>query len=216
MVIKLGNAYKKNEVRSEDEGIRYEVIPFKNKKDIEKIKQYLMGKKNKRDYALFVLGCNVGLRTQDLVAMKVKDVSSDKNTIKKKVQVIEQKTGKIRELVLNDAAINALKLYLSSRDIYNPDAWLFPSRKGQDHITVDSVRDIIKLTCKELNIKGNYGAHSLRKTFGYWVFVNNTQKNPLVLVTLQKIFNHTTQATTLRYIGIESSEIINIYQTLNI
>ena len=215
MVISLSKSYKKNEVRNADKGIRYEVIPFKNKKDIEKIKQYLVGKKDKRDYALFVLGINVGLRTQDLVSMKIKDVSSDKNTIKSKVQVVEQKTGKIRELILNDAAINALKLYLSSRD-YNADQWLFPSRKGDDHLSVDAVRDIIKLICKELNIKGNYGAHSLRKTFGYWVFVNNTQKNPLVLVTLQKIFNHTTQATTLRYIGIESSEIVNIYQTLNI
>ena len=212
----MGNSYKKNEVREEDKGIRYEVVPFKSKKDIEKIKQYLLGKKNKRDYALFVLGCNVGLRTQDLVALRVSDVSSDRTTIKKKIQVIEQKTDKIREVVLNDTAINALKLYLSSREIYNPDAWLFPSRRGQNPLTVDSVRDIIKLTCKELNIKGNYGAHSLRKTFGYWVYVSNVQKNPLVLVTLQKMFNHTTQATTLRYIGIESSEIVNIYQTLNI
>ena len=77
----MGNSYKKNEVRDTDDGIRYEVSAFKNKKEIEKIKQFLLGKKNKRDYALFVLGINIGLRTQDLLALKIKDVSKDKNNL---------------------------------------------------------------------------------------------------------------------------------------
>lgn len=212
----MGKSYKKNEIRNIDVGIRYEVSAFKSKKDIEKIKQFLLGKDLKRDYAMFVLGCNIGLRAQDLVELKVGDVSSGRQTIAKKVQVIEQKTLKIREFEINKTAADALKVYLGSQPTYNEEDWLFPSRKGSDHLTVDAVRDIIKLTCKELNIKGNYGAHSLRKTFGYWVYVSNVQKNPLVLVTLQKMFNHTTQATTLRYIGIDSVEISNIYQTLNI
>ena len=212
----MGNIYKKNEVRDVDKGIRYEVMAFKNKKDIEKIKQYLLGKQDKRDYALFVLGINIGLRTQDLVSLRVSDVSSSPKDIKKRVQVIEQKTGKIREFEINDAASNALKVYLGSLKTYEPDSWLFPSRKGDKPISVDGVRGIIKDTCKELGIKGNYGAHSLRKTFGYWVYVSRVQQNPLVLVTLQKMFNHTTQATTLRYIGIDNSEISDIYNNLNI
>lgn len=212
----MGKSYKKNEIRDTDSGIRYEVMAFKNKKEIEKIKQFLLGKKNKRDYALFVLGINIGLRTQDLLALKVKDVSKDKNSIKKKVQVIEQKTDKIREFEINDSAASALKVYLGDMKEYDPEQWLFPSRKGSEALTVDAVRGIIKNICRELNIKGNYGAHSLRKTFGYWVYVSRVQQNPLVLVTLQKMFNHSTQSTTLRYIGIDSTEITNIYQTLNI
>ena len=212
----MGNVYKKNEVRDVDKGIRYEVMAFKNRKEIEKIKQFLLGKKDKRDYALFVLGINIGLRTQDLVSLRVSDVSSSPTDIKKRVQVIEQKTGKIREFEINDAASNALKVYLGSLKTYEPDSWLFPSRKGDKPISVDGVRGIIKGTCKELGIKGNYGAHSLRKSFGYWVYVSRVQQNPLVLVTLQKMFNHTTQATTLRYIGIDNSEISDIYNNLNI
>ena len=122
----MGNVYKKNEVRDVDKGIRYEVMAFKNRKDIEKIKQYLLGKQDKRDYALFVLGINIGLRTQDLVSLRVSDVSSSPKDIKKRVQVIEQKTGKIREFEINDAASNALKVYLGSLKTYEPDSWLFP------------------------------------------------------------------------------------------
>ena len=212
----MGKSYKKNEVRDVDKGVRYEVSAFKSKKEIEKVKRYLMGKENKRDYALFVLGINVGLRAQDLVTLKVGDISRSKQTIVKKAQIIEQKTLKLRTIEINNVTADALKVYLGSLPTYDENAWLFPSRKGSDHISVDAVRDIIKLICKELNIKGNYGAHSLRKTFGYWVYISNVQKNPLVLVTLQKMFNHTTQATTLRYIGIDSEEISNIYLTLNI
>ena len=140
----MGKSYKKNEVRNTDKGIRYEVMAFKNKKEIEKIKQFLLGKQDKRDYALFVLGINIGLRTQDLLNLKVSDVSSSPKDIKKKVQVIEQKTGKIREFEINDAASNALKLYLGSLKTYEPDNWLFPSRKGNGPLTVDAVRRIIK------------------------------------------------------------------------
>ena len=50
------------------------VDPLKNKKDIQKIKQYLKGKDNKRDYMLFVVGINVGLRVGDLLKLKIKDV----------------------------------------------------------------------------------------------------------------------------------------------
>lgn len=212
----MGNIYKKNEVRDVDKGIRYEVMAFKSKKDIDKIKQFLLGNQDKRNFALFALGINVGLRTQDLVNLKVSDVSSSPKDIKKRVQVIEQKTGKIREFEINDAASNALKVYLGSLKTYEPDSWLFPSRKGDKPISVDGVRGIIKGVCKELGIKGNYGAHSLRKTFGYWTYIKNVQQNPLVLVTLQKMFNHTSQTTTLRYIGVDSSEISSIYNNLNI
>jgi len=215
----MGKSYKKNEIRDAGKGVRYEVIPFKSKKDIEKVKQFLMGKQDKRDFALFVVGINIGLRTQDLVSLKVSDISSSRTSIHRVVQVIEQKTGKIRAFELNDVAVAALRVYLNSLPEYNPDGWLFPSRKAnvkEGHLTVDAVRRIIKDFCKELNIQGNFGAHSLRKTFGYWVYISGVQKNPLILVTLQRIFNHSSQTTTMRYIGIESSEISNIYRSLNI
>lgn len=212
----MGDSYKKNKVSDMTKGIRYEVEPFKDKNDIEKIKQFLLFKKDKRDYALFVFAINVGLRTQDILQLRIGDVSNSKIDIKKKVQVVEQKSKKVVEFEINMAASDALKLYFVGLKEYDKDAWLFPSRKGDKSLTVGAVRRIIKDFCKELNIKGNYGAYSLRKTFGYWAYINGVQTNPLVLVTLQKMFNHSTQAMTLRYIGIQSSDINNLYQTLNI
>jgi len=212
----LGKSYKKNEVRESNKGLRYEVEPFKSKKDIEKIKQYLRGKTDKRDYALFVLGINVGLRTQDLVALQIKDVSNSKTEIKNKVQIVEQKTKKIREIEINHSAAEALKLYLGEKKEYDPEGWLFPSRKGDNHLSVDGVRKIIKTVSEEVGIQGNYGAHSLRKTFGHHVYLEGYKNNPLILPTLQKIFNHSSQNVTLAYIGIQSSQISSLYKDLNI
>lgn len=58
-----------------------EVEPIKKIKDIAKIKQYLIGKVNKRDYMLFVVGINVGLREGDLLNLRVKDVLQDSKVV---------------------------------------------------------------------------------------------------------------------------------------
>ena len=56
--------------------IYMEVNPIKNLKDIEKIKRYLLKMDNKRNYCLFVVGINVGLRISDLLSLKLNDVFS--------------------------------------------------------------------------------------------------------------------------------------------
>lgn len=209
------STYKKIVNKDVSNGVMYEVEPFKNKKDREKIKQYLYGKSNLRDYVLIVLGWSIGLRCGDLVSLHIGDVIDCDGKVKKKVQIQEEKTKKIREFEINKTARNAVLEYLSRRKDYLDEDWLFPSRKGSDHITVDAVRRIIKDTCKELNIKGNYGSHSLRKTFGYCVYTQNID-NALILPTLQKIFGHSSPSVTLLYIGITRQEISNIYQKLDV
>src|SRR5665648_869744 len=44
---------------------------------------------------------------------------------------------------------------------------LFTSRKRKAALLVPSVNGLIKKWTKSINLRGNYGAHTLRKTFGY-------------------------------------------------
>lgn len=194
-----------------------EVEPFKNKKDIEKIKQYTLGKSSKRDYMLFVVGINIGLRAGDLLSLKYMDIL-DNGKVKDSITIIEEKTLHTRktiqkrELEINDSAKKAIQLYLDSiNNEYDIDSYLFPSRKGNEAITVGSAHKIIKTIARELNIQGNYGTHSLRKTFGYHLYTNGVP-----LETLQKIFGHSTQAMTLKYIGITKEVIKSVYLNLNL
>lgn len=189
-----------------------EVEPIKNIKDIRRIKQYLLGKKNKRDYLLFVLGINVGLRVGDLLRLKICDVlEPDARTVKNSVLIREQKTGKLREFELNRAAKEAVRVYLDSLPGCQAKDYLFKSRKGTGPITARSAHKIIKTLMRDLEIKGNYGTHSLRKTFGYHRYINGVK-----LETLQKIFNHSSPATTIRYIGITREVIIDAYNSVNL
>ena len=189
--------------------LQKEVEPIKSTKDINKIKQYLYGKQNKRDYCIFVVGINVGLRAGDLLSLKIGDVT-DGERIFDDVTVKEQKTGKIKTFVLNKSSKDALQTYLKSKKVYDLDDYLFSSRKGGS-LGVRPLHHIIKTTLRDLGIKGNYGTHTLRKTMAYHRYINNVP-----LETLQKMLNHSSSAITLRYIGITQKVITDCYNAINL
>ncbi len=186
-----------------------EVEPIRNVRDINKIKQYLLGKKNKRDYCIFVVGINVGLRAGDLLSLKIGDVKDDTD-IFDEVTIKEQKTGKTKTFALNKSAKEAIALYLGTLKEINYNDYLFKSRKGE-HLGVRPLHHIIKSTLRELGIKGNYGTHTLRKTMAFHRYQNNVP-----IETLQKLLNHSSSAITLRYIGITKEVIIDCYNAINL
>ena len=189
--------------------LQKEVEPIRKIKDINKIKQYLYGKENKRDYCIFIVGINVGLRAGDLLSLKIGDVTDGK-TIFDEVTIKEEKTDKIRTFTLNRNAKDAIKVYLNTTEIVNPNDYLFKSRKG-GHLGVRPLHHIIKSTLRELGIKGNYGTHTLRKTMAFHRYINNVP-----IETLQKMLNHSSSAITLRYIGITKEVITDCYNAVNL
>jgi integrase len=62
---------------------------------------------------------------------------------------------------------------------------------------------------KAINLKGNYGAHSLRKTWGY---IQRTIHG-VGFEIIAKRFNHSNPAVTMRYLGIQDKEVHNILMT---
>lgn len=66
-----------------------EVDPVKNPKDIQRIRQYLKGKENKRDYCLWVVGTNFLLRAGDLLRLKWSDILKNENNFKTYVRTQE-------------------------------------------------------------------------------------------------------------------------------
>jgi integrase len=193
-----------------------EVEPIKSTKDINKVKTYLRGKENLRDYMLFCVGINIGLRAGDLLQLRISDVIDSSGKLKESVVITEEKTNKRREFTLNNSAKAAINEYLDSLKTYAADDYLFSSRKGSGSLTVESTHKIIKTTLRELNIKGNYGTHTLRKTFAYHTYINNIKDNPSILETLQKVLNHSSSSVTLRYIGITKEVITDLYANLNL
>lgn len=190
------------------------VEPIKNKKDVKKLVEFLHIT-NVRNYAIVVLGINTLLRAGDLLSLKWNDVLEDENTFKLHFSMTEDKTDKTRKVNLNTSSIGALMEYKQSLGVkFKFTNYIFKSRKGDKAIDVKALHKIIKDNCRALNIKGNFGTHTLRKTGAYRIYVDNVVENPMIISYLQEILNHSSQRTTLRYIGIEAEKITDIFMNL--
>ena len=75
-------------------------------------------------------------------------------------------------------------------------------------LTAPSVHKLVKSWCSEINLKGNYGSHTLRKTWGYHQRVTFGVDLPRLMVC----FNHSTQRQTLDYLCIQPEEIKDVYE----
>ena len=167
------------------------VQPIRDKETINKFKQELLHH-SYRDYMLFVMGINTGLRISDILPLKVKDVKGTHITIK------EKKTGKSKRFKINSSLKAELDRYTATM---NNDDYLFPSRKGDSYISRVQAYRILNEVADKLGLE-EIGTHTLRKTFGY----HHYQQYKDVAV-LQEIFNHSSPSITLRYIGITNDMV---------
>lgn len=170
----------------------YDVQPLRTREEIEDMKQSLRRWCGERDLHMFIVGINTGLRVSDIVSLKVSDVKD-----KTHVRVVEQKSGKVRNV--NIKAIQPeLSAYIAGMD---SEGWLFPSRKGNGHITpTQAYRALVK--AGEMIDRTDIGTHTMRKTFGYHHYKRNKD-----VAALQEIFNHSAPSITKRYIGIRQDEL---------
>lgn len=170
-----------------------DVQPIRTKQQIEDMKWALRKFCSDRDYIMFLIGINTGLRVGDLLRLKVVDVKR-----KKRLVIQEGKTKKPRTINLSNI-YEEVQDYIKSVD----SEWLFPSRKGDNPITpTQAYRQLHKAA--EMAEVDSIGTHTMRKTFGYWFY-----KQTRDVAKLQAILNHTHPAITLRYIGITEEEIEN-------
>ena len=179
-------------------GDRIAVEPIRRIKDIKAISKLTLG--NPRDHLLFIMGINNGLRAGDLVKLKVKQVRYLK--VGHTLTIKESKTGKDNILVINKTVYKALRNFL---DLVQPDDadFLFASRKGDCYIQSQAVSKMVKKWTKAINLRGNFGAHTLRKTWGY---VQRTVHG-VGFEIICKRYNHSSPAITMRYLGIQDKEV---------
>jgi integrase len=177
------------------------VQPIKRTKDIDTIKKLLTDKP--RDLCLFTIGINTNLRASDLLRLKVSQVRGLKQG--DEIVLNEKKTNKSRRISLNGVCIKAINSLLAS-DTYQDTDYLFKSQRGAV-LTVPSVHRLVKGWCKEINLRGNYGSHTLRKTWGY----HQRATFGVGIAELMTCFNHSTQKQTLDYLCVQPEEIKSIY-----
>ena len=182
-------------------GSRITVDPIRRVKDIQAISKLLSD--SPRNHLLFVMAVNNGLRTGDLLNLYAGQLYNAK--VGDTITIVEGKTNKTNILVVNKTIHKSLQNYFEKVKPKLSD-YLFTSRKGEKAITIQCVNNMVKKWTRMINLKGNYGAHSLRKTWGY---IQRTIYG-VGFEVLCKRFNHSSPAITMRYLGIEDKEVQNI------
>jgi integrase len=192
------------------------VEPIRDRKKIAQIKNQLRGQRRYRDLLLFVVGINTALRISDLLEMRVEHFMDDQKRIKRRFWIKEQKRGKRQEVVVNDSIQEALDEYLVAYpEITNANnhfiffntkanSYMRPIRRGQ-------AWKVITTICQQVGLRGNFGTHSLRKTWGYHARIQGVD-----LALIMHKLNHESIAYTKRYLGITDDELKAVSRRLNL
>jgi integrase len=184
-------------------GVLIQVGPIRSLDAIAEIKTML--RNEPRNHAIFTTGTNTNLRGCDLLKLTVGEVRY--LTPGDPLVLREKKTGKVRTITVNQAVYKSLQSWLGIRVKAKDSDPLFPSRKTGRPITVSTLNNLVKKWCRAAGLRGNYGSHTLRKTFG---FVHRTVFKTDI-ATLMVMFNHSTQRQTLTYLGIQPDEVQEAY-----
>lgn len=171
------------------------VQPIRNQETIDQIKEFLK-RQSDRNHMMFVFGINTGLRIQDILQFRKRDV------IGEQIVMNEMKTGKKRIIQINPTLKREIKKYTSGMDL---DDYLFPSRQGGANkpIKRDMAYKIMKSAANEFGLI-DIGTHTLRKTFGYHMYQKTKD-----ITLVQKMLNHSDKSITMRYIGMDQDMMNN-------
>jgi len=192
------------------------VEPIRDPRKIAQIKYLLRGQQRYRDLLLFVTGINSALRISDLLTLRIGLFLDEQGRIKRRFEIHEQKRGKRHKVVINNSIREAFEEYMQAYPGIenNPDHYIFFNTKANDfsiHISRGQAWKFINTICKEIRVLGNFGTHSLRKTWGYHARLQGVD-----LALIMHKLNHSSIATTKRYLGITDEELEEVVQRLNL
>ena len=209
-------------------GVSSEVYPLTSKEEIEAMINVFNNRienapdEDKRWIAarnkmLFLIGINLGIRASDLCDLKYSFFMNEDGNFKEYHKLQPKKTkkyGKFVPLYFNESVKKAITEYIEQYPIQDMDEYLFKSRKG-GAITERALWKIVVDSAIDAGIEKNVGSHTLRKTFGYHIWHNAKDKEKALVMSMT-IFNHSSVATTKKYIGIMDEEIEDVFNGLNL
>ena len=176
------------------------VEPIRNQRDLAKIRRLLKNKP--RDLLLLNLGVNTGLRVQDLLALRVKQVRNA--ALGDRIVVKEKKTKKQNVILVNKAILSSLQAYFEAFPEAQDDDFVFKSRKGRNYpLTTYAVTQMVQRWADSVGLHINAGAHTLRKTF---CWIQRTVYGTSWEQICERL-QHSSPSITRRYLGIRKEEI---------
>jgi integrase len=164
-----------------------------------------------RDLALFDLALDSKLRGCDLITLKVSDVTSG-NRVRSRAIILQRKTGRPVQFEITEQTRRSIAAWVDEKEL-SGDAWLFPSRRKRGaHL---STRQYARLVNRWVGLLGldpaAYGTHSMRRTK-----VSLLYKKTGNLRACQLLLGHTKLESTVRYLGVEVDDALELSEALDL
>jgi len=156
-----------------------------------------------RNRLLWIMGIYFGLRVERLLDIKVRDVRG-----KEYVYLREYKRKKERKLIVNDELMPILDDFIKDKADYE---YLFASQKSSKPISRQQAWRILKKAAKTFDID-RMGTHTLRKTYGYIIWINS-DKDPNAV---RDALNLGDTRTALIYIGVVKDQSVKIMKKVRL
>ncbi len=178
--------------------------PFKLK-ELWAIRVRLQLASRRRELALFNLAIDSKLRACDLVKLRVRDVCHGQ-TVASRTIVMQQKTQRPVQFEISEPTREAVGAWISHAGLL-PDGSLFPSRvHGSTHLSTRQYARIVDSWVRQLGLDtASYGTHTLRRTKATLIY--RRTKN---LRGVQLLLGHTKLESTVRYLGIEVNDALEM------
>jgi len=158
-----------------------------------------------RDLALFNLAIDSKLRGCDLIKLRVRDIAHGQS-ISKRATVLQQKTKQPVQFEITEQTRLAISNWIDQANLSNND-YLFKSRfTASPHISTRQYARIVASWVSEIGLDpSNYGTHSMRQTKASLIY--RRTKN---LRAVQLLLGHTKLESTVRYLGIEVDDALEM------
>lgn len=172
--------------------------------DFKKIQDYFLEKNDVRDWAMWTIGVALGLRVSDLLSLRFGHfVDRDKITIKPRIEIYEQKTGKLNNLLITEAVREAIWAYMRSLKFnFDLDGFLFASKKTGQKMYEEHGWRILSSAGRAVGLPIVIGSHTMRKSFAnIAACVDKSCVDMNAITKVQGLLNHSDQRITMKYLG---------------
>jgi integrase len=158
-----------------------------------------------RELALFDLGIDSKLRACDLVKLRVRDIYHGERIAARAI-VVQQKTSGPVQFEITEPTRTALASWIRMSGL-GADDFVFPSRvRKSPHLSTRQYARIVDSWVEEIGLDpAAYGTHSIRRTKPSLIY--RRTKN---LRAVQLLLGHTKLESTVRYLGIEVEDALEL------
>jgi integrase len=158
-----------------------------------------------RELALFNLAVDSKLRSCDVVRLRVRDVTHGERMATRAI-VMQQKTQRPVQFEITEQTRDALASWIR-RSGLRPEDFLFPSRlRASPHLSTRQYARIVRGWVREIGLDpAAYGTHTLRRTKATLIY--RRTKN---LRAVQLLLGHTKVESTVRYLGVEVDDALEM------